>query len=205
MNKAELERLAFPELLALFLSGQVETLWQNDNDNENLDAFSVSIGNRLWNEMSSISDISPLFYSEFESCLFWATYIVWEEGVKGCELMDLMMMVSGSQFSSVRENVCRSLYICWNMNYVDILINFLRDDIALVKDNALAILAKIPDNSFSALVEKVESGDESHQELKYIIKYFTALRLGKSSDLERIAMSSDDEPLIYFHKAGNLR
>lgn len=196
MKLDELEEASFSELIELFLSGDVENVNETDPD------YCVKAGNELWNKMSGITDIFPLFDSSLETCLQCAVHIGYEGSYEGDEfegVSQLMLSVSKTQFKWVRYDICRFFYSHWNIKYADLLLRYLQDDEALVKSYAMAYLAKISDHDFNHVKNILTSSKKVTTDISHIFDYFTALRIGENATSDDIAKSSKDDELLHYN------
>jgi hypothetical protein len=180
---------SFLEVLELFLTGEVEELWHDKEKN------SVRIGNLLWDKMPSVNDIRPLFYSRLESCQYWGTYIINEGSNQGREVMDMVVCLAGSQFASVRYNICSALWAFWDIKYSDALVLFLNDQEEPIRMVAISLLGEIPEEDFRYITRKLELDKYTLSRLHHVIKYYNALRADMVSELSDIAVNSNDEVL----------
>lgn len=196
MKIDELEKASFSELIELFLSGYVEKVNEVDSD------YCVKAGNELWNKMSAITDIIPLFESSLETCLQCAVHIGYEGSYDGDDfekVSQLMLGVSDAQFKWVRYDVCKFFYSHWSIKYTDLLLRYLQDDEASVKSYAMAYLAKISDHDFNHVKNFATSTKKITADISHVFAYFTALRIGENSISDDIAKSSNDDELLHYN------
>lgn len=180
---------SFDELLESFLSGDIEELFHDK------DKSSVQLGNLLWDKMPSVNHIKPLFYSQFESCQYWVTYIVNEGNDDGRELMDLAICLAGSHFATVRYNICSALWAFWNNRFIEALILFLNDRDEQTRMVALSLLGTIPDKDFESIAYKLKKDEYTACKLRHSIEYFSALRANNVESLKGIIQNTNDEVL----------
>lgn len=196
MKIEELEEASFSKLIELFLSGYIENVNEADPD------YCVKAGNELWNKMSGITDIFPLFDSSLETCLQCAVHIGYEGSYESDdfeEVSQLMLSVSETQFKWVRYDICKFFYSHWNIKYADLLLRYLQDDEALVKSYAMAYLAKISDHDFNYVKSNVTSTKKGATDISHIFDYFAALRIGENAISDDIAKSSKDDELLHYN------
>ena len=118
MSKNIKSESSFGDLLESFLNGDIEEFFHDKEKS------SLQKGNLLWDRLPSIDHIKPLFYSQLESCQYWGAYILNEGNFQSREIMDLAICLAGSQFPSVRYNICSALWSFWDVKYTEVLIFF---------------------------------------------------------------------------------
>ena len=189
MSKNITNDSSFDELLESFLNGDIEELFHDK------DKSSVQQGNLLWDKMPSINQIKSLFYSQFESCQYWGTYILKEGDGQGRELMDLAVCLSGSQFASIRYNICSALWDFWSNRYIETLILFLNDRDDQTRMVALSLLGQVPDKDFESIVCKLKKDEFTAYKLRHSIEYYSALRANNVELLSDIILNTNDQVL----------
>ena len=86
MTSTEFRNKSFLYILNQFLTGRFEPFSEIEKSTE-IDLY-IYAKNRLWDQVQVPTDLSPLFYSKFESCLYAVSKISYEDGYQ--ELIDLI-------------------------------------------------------------------------------------------------------------------